>query len=79
MMIGNGNGKAALLTITWATIARRDNSMRALGTGSPEPGEPECLTLLPIPNSTYNKSVKANHTAAGGGASRRARFAIVVY
>ena len=79
MMTGNENGQAALLTITWATIARRDNSMRALGTGSPEPGELKWWTLLPIPNSTYNKSDGSNHMTAGGGASRRARFAIVVY
>jgi hypothetical protein len=45
-MTGNENKKAALLTITWATIARRDNSMRALGTGSPEPDELKWWTLL---------------------------------
>jgi len=42
IMTESENKKAALLTITWATIARHDNSMQALGTGSPEPGEPEC-------------------------------------
>jgi hypothetical protein len=30
LMTGKANKKAALLTITWATIARHDNSMRAL-------------------------------------------------